>query len=186
MADNQFEIPQAMRDLAEQNMKQARTAYGQLTDFMNQAMGAWMGMMPSNPMAVGFQNVQAQAMEFVMMQTQLAQDCMQAFFAQTQQLQSMVPEASRKPEAQQEMLGSPPSNTMIAGFKDVQGRVVDMAKQNAEHASGLVGKIAGARDTQEILTVQTKFVQEQMQTFVAQMQEIYALIGETLQKSAHG
>ena len=34
VSDNQFEIPKAMRDLAEQNMKQAQTAYGQLTNFV--------------------------------------------------------------------------------------------------------------------------------------------------------
>ena len=34
VSDNQFEIPKAVRDLAEQNMKQAQTAYGQLTNFV--------------------------------------------------------------------------------------------------------------------------------------------------------
>ena len=40
MADNPFEIPQQMRDLAEQNIKQAHAAYEQLTDFATKAVGA--------------------------------------------------------------------------------------------------------------------------------------------------
>ena len=46
MADSPFEIPQTMRDLAEQNMKQAHAAYDQLTDFMTKAMGTWMDALP--------------------------------------------------------------------------------------------------------------------------------------------
>ena len=48
MADTPFEIPQQMRDLAEQNIKQAHAAYEQLTDFVTKAIDAWMGAMPSN------------------------------------------------------------------------------------------------------------------------------------------
>ena len=182
MADNQFEIPKPMRDLAEQNLKQAHAAYGQLTDFVTQAMNAWMGTMPANPMATGFKNIQDQAMEFVTLQTQFAQDCMHAFFTQTQQLFSMNQEAS--PEPEQGAMGALPSNAMVTGFKEVQGHVVAMAKENAESASALVETIAKAQNTQEILTLQTKFVQEQMQAFVDQTQELYGLITDTLQRSA--
>ena len=182
MADKQSEIPHAMRDLAEQNLKQAHAAYGQLTDFVTQAFNAWMGLMPSNPMTIGLKNVQAHAQEFVTVQTQFAEECMQAFFAQTQHLYGLLPEAPGKQE--QGTLGAPPSNVLVTGFKDVQSRVVDMAKKNAESASSLVEKIAKAQDTQQILALQTKFVQDQMQAFVAQTQEIYGLIGDALQKSA--
>ena len=51
MADNPLEIPQAMREQAEQNMKLAHAAYEQLTDFVTKAMDAWMGAMPK-PMAL--------------------------------------------------------------------------------------------------------------------------------------
>ena len=50
MADNPFEIPQAMRDLAEQNMKQAHAAYEQLMDCMTKAVRDW-DALPSNPVA---------------------------------------------------------------------------------------------------------------------------------------
>jgi len=155
-----------------------------LTDFMTQAMNAWMGALPADPMAIGFKNVQDHAMEFVTRQTQFAQDCLQALFAQTQQLYSQIQEASEKSE--HGAVGAPPSNTMVTGFKDVRGRVVEMAKKNAESASAMVEKIANAQDTREILIFQTKFVQEQMQAFVAQSQELQQLIGETLQRSARG
>ena len=188
MSDNQFEVPKAMRNLAEQNMKQAQTAYGQLTNFVTQAMNAWMGTMPANPMAISPKKVQDHAMEFVMLQMQFAQDCMQAIFAQTQMLCDLLQLTPRQSEqseqSKQGAMGAPPSNTMVTGFKEVQDRVVAMAKENAEPASALIERIAKAQDTQEVLTLQTKFVQEQMQSFVAQTQELYGLIADTLAKSA--
>ncbi len=122
MADNPFEIPQTMRDLAEQNMKQAHAAYDQLTDFVTKAMGAWMGAMPSNPVA--------------------------------------------------------------SGFKDVQERAVAMAKNNADSAFAVVEKIAKAQNFQDILTLQTRFAQDQMQAYTQQTQELHKLIGDAVQKSA--
>ncbi len=121
MADNPFEIPQTMRDLAEQNMKQAHAAYDQLTDFVTKAMGAWMGAMPSNPVA--------------------------------------------------------------AGFKEVQERAVAIAKQNADSAFEVVEKMAKAQNFQEILTLQTRFAQDQMQAYTAQTQELHKLIGNAVQKT---
>ncbi len=122
MADNPFEIPQTMRDLAEQNMKQAHAAYDQLTDFVTKAMGAWAGAMPSNPVA--------------------------------------------------------------SGFKDVQDRAVAMAKQNADSAFSLVEKITKAQNLQDILTLQTRFAQDQMQAYTEQTQQLHKLIGDAVQKSA--
>ena len=121
MADNPFEIPQTMRDLAEQNMKQAHAAYDQLTDFVTKAMGAWMGAMPSTP--------------------------------------------------------------GTAGLKDVQERAVAIAKQNADSAFAVVEKMTKAQNFQEILTLQTRFAQEQMQNYAAQTQELHKLIGDVVQKS---
>ena len=43
-----MEIPPAMREMAEQNMKQAHAAYEQLTDFVTHAMDNLMGAMPEN------------------------------------------------------------------------------------------------------------------------------------------
>jgi len=120
MTDNPFEIPQALRDVAEQNLKQAHTAYEQLTDFVTKATDAWIGALPANPMTVGFKDAQDRALEIAMenadsaftfagqiccaqtlqdivtLQTQFAQDRMQAFVTQTQELQSLIGETLQK------------------------------------------------------------------------------------------
>ncbi len=75
MADNPFEIPQTMRDMAEQNMKQAHAAYDQLTDFMTKAMGAWVGAMPANPVASGFKDVQERAVAIAKQNAELGFRC---------------------------------------------------------------------------------------------------------------
>ena len=119
MADTPFEIPQQMRDLADQNIKQAHAAYEQLTDFVTKAVGAWMGAIPS-PMAAGFKDFQDRAAEIakknaelafaliekmakaqniqevLTLQTQFAQDQMKAFTTQTQELHKLIGETVQK------------------------------------------------------------------------------------------
>ena len=75
---------------------------------------------------------------------------------------------------------------MIAGFKEVQDRAVAVSKQNAESAFALVDKITKAQNFQEILTLQTRFAQDQMQAFAAQTQEFHKLIGDAVQKAGRG
>jgi hypothetical protein len=120
MADNPFEIPQALRDVTEQNIKQAHTAYEQVTDFVTKAVGAWMGAMPASPMVAGFKEVQVRTteiakknadsafalvekiakaqnfQEILALQTQFAQDQMKAFTTQTQELYKLIGEAFQK------------------------------------------------------------------------------------------
>jgi len=120
MTDNPFEIPQQLRDVAEQNMKQAHAAYEQLTDFVTKAMDAWMGTMPASPMATGFKDVQHRAaeiakknadsafalvekitkaqnfQEILTLQTQFAQDQMKAFATETQELHKLIGDAVQK------------------------------------------------------------------------------------------
>jgi len=124
MADNPLEIPQTLRDVSEQNVKQAHAAYAQLMDFMTKAMDAWAGAMPANP--------------------------------------------------------------LIAGFKDVQGRALHIARENAESAFTFAGKISNAQTVQDIVTLQTQFVQERMQAFVTQTQQLFSGIEESLQRSERG
>jgi hypothetical protein len=194
MTDNPLEIPQTLRDVSEQNLKQAHAVYEQLTDFVTKATGAWMGATPSNPMTAVFKDVQdriaamakqnagsvfalvqkiAKAQNFqeiVTLQTQFAQDWMQAFVTQAQQLfsEEAVPKSERG--AIGTSMGAMPSNLMTARFKDE--RAVAMAKQNAGSAFALVQKIAKAQNFEEILTIQTRFDQEQMQAYATQMQEL--------------
>ena len=120
MAENPFEIPQQMRDLADQNIKQAHAAYEQLTDFVTKAVGTWMGAMPASPMLAGFKEVQDRAAEIakknaesafaliekmakaqniqevLTLQTQFAQDQMKAFTTQTQELHKLIGETVQK------------------------------------------------------------------------------------------
>jgi hypothetical protein len=120
MAENPFEIPQQMRNLAEQNIKHAHAAYEQLVDFMTKAIDAWMGAMPANPMLTGFKEVQGRAaeiaktnansafalvekiakaqnlQEILTLQTQFAQDRMKAFTTQTQELHKLIGETVQK------------------------------------------------------------------------------------------
>ena len=212
MAENPVEIPQALRDMSEQNLKQARAAYEQFTDFVTKTMGSWMGALPSNPMAAVVKDMQGRAMQIakenaesvftfagkisnaltpqdiVTLQTQFTQDRMQAFVTQMQQLFSVIEEAIQKSErgAMGASMGALPSIPMVAGFKDVQDRAVAMVKKNAESAFALVEKVAKAQNFQEIVTLQTRFAQDQMQAYATEMQELQRLIGEALPKLQHG
>ena len=124
MTHNLFEIPQTVRDRAEQNVKQAHAVYAQFAAFMTKAMDAWTGAMPSN--------------------------------------------------------------FMTTVVKDVQGRAVEIARENAEATFAFAGKISNAQTFQEILTLQTHFAQEQMRAYMAQTQELPRLIGDAFQKLQRG
>jgi hypothetical protein len=120
MTDNPLEIPQALRDMSEQNLKQARAAYEQFTDFVTKTTGAWIGALPSNPMAAVFKDAQDRAMQIAKenaesvftfagkisnaqtpqdiatLQMQFAQDRMQAFVTQTEEFQRLIGETLQK------------------------------------------------------------------------------------------
>ena len=120
MTDNPVEIPQALRDASEHNLKQARAAYEQFTDFVTKTTSAWMGALPSNPMAAVFKDAQDRAMQIAKenaesvftfagkisnaqtpqdiatLQMQFAQDRMQAFVTQTEEFQRLIGEALQR------------------------------------------------------------------------------------------
>jgi hypothetical protein len=119
MANQPFEVPQQLRELAERNVEQARAAYGQFMDAMVQATGMWLGAMPANE--------------------------------------------------------------MTAGFKTVQDRAVRFAKQNAEAGFALASEVASAKNIQDVLAIQSRYAQTQMQTYALQAQELGRLMAETAQ-----
>ena len=119
MAQNPFEMPKAMRDLAEKNVEQAQTAFRQFSDAMTQAMGMWSKAIPAN-------------------------------------------EAT-------------------AGFAAVQDRAVSFAKQNAEAGLALASDLAKVKTPQDILALQSRYTQSQMQAYVQQTQEIGRLMAEAMQ-----
>ena len=79
-----------------------------------------------------------------------------------------------------------PENAMSAGFKDMQGRAMDIAMENADSTFTFAGKINSAQTFQEIATLQMQFAQDRMQACVAQTHELHNLIGEALQRSEPG
>ena len=120
MPQNQlFEIPQQLRELAERNVEQARTAYGQLMDAMAQATGMWMSAMPSNE--------------------------------------------------------------GTSGFKVVQERAIQLAKQNAEACFAAASELGNAKDIQDLLAIQSRSAQTQMQAYALQAQELGRLMVEAAQ-----
>ncbi len=217
MPNNQFEIPQSLCEVSEQNLKQANAAYKQLMDFASKATEALMGVVPENAMSGRFKDVQNRAMDIAMenaettlafagkicnaksfqhilkLETRYVQDRMQAFVTQTQQLLSLIGEALQKSksDAKDACMSATSSNPTIGGFnvahfEDVQDRAVTLAKQNANSAFELVDKMAKAQNIQELLTLETKLAQEQLQAYAGQTQELQRVIGEALQGSARG
>ncbi len=116
-----FEIPQQLRELAERNVEQARTAYGQFMDAMVQATGMWTSAMPAN--------------------------------------------------------------AMTSGFKTVQDRAIKFAKQNAESGFALAAELASAKDITDVLAIQSRYAQTQMQAYALQAQELGRLMAEATQSS---
>jgi hypothetical protein len=63
MAENPFEMPQQLRELAEKNIEQARAAYAQFMDAMTQAVSSW-STTPSNARTSAFNDVQQLGIRF--------------------------------------------------------------------------------------------------------------------------
>ena len=117
----EFQIPQQLRELAEKNVEQARVAYGQFLDGMAEAVRAW----------------------------------------------STVPSA-----------------VMTSGFKVVQERAIQFAKENAEAGFALASELAKAKDLQDVLRLQSNFAQMQMQSYARQAQELGRLMAEATRSGA--
>jgi len=110
-----FEIPQQLRQLAEMNIEQARTAYGQFMDAMAQAMSAW---------------------------------------------------------------SSASANAMTSGFKAAQERAIQFAKENAEAGFALANELTKTKDLQDVIRLQSKFAQKQMEAYARQAQDLGRLMAE--------
>lgn len=114
----QFEIPEAVREMAERNVEQARSAYTQFLDMTRQAQD--MVAKSSDAMAQSTREIQAKAMryaeqnmaanfafagdlarardlkEYVEIQTRYAQRQMQSYSEQAQELGRLLAEAAQK------------------------------------------------------------------------------------------
>ena len=76
-----------------------------------------------------------------------------------------------------------PSTVMASGFKVVQERAIQFAKENADAGFALAGELAKAKDLQDILRLQSNFAQTQMQSYARQAQELGGLMTEAMRSS---
>lgn len=74
-----------------------------------------------------------------------------------------------------------PANSMTSGFKTVQERAVRFAKQNAEAGFALASELANAKDISDVLAIQSRYAQTQMQAYALQAQELGRLMAEAAQ-----
>ena len=77
-----------------------------------------------------------------------------------------------------------PQMEMASGFKVVQERAVRFAKQNAEAGFEMASEIAAAKDLQDVLAIQARYAQTQMQAYALQAQELARLMSEATQSMA--
>ena len=78
---------------------------------------------------------------------------------------------------------SAPSTVMASGFKVVQDRAIQFAKENADAGFALASELAKAKDLQDILRLQSNFAQTQMQSYARQAQELGGLMAEAMRSS---
>jgi phasin len=69
-----------------------------------------------------------------------------------------------------------PSNVMTSGFKVVQERAIQFAKENAEAGFALASDLAKAKDMQDVLTLQSRFAQAQINSYALQAQGLGRLM----------
>ena len=74
-----------------------------------------------------------------------------------------------------------PENQMTSGLKVVQDRAIGFAKQNAEAGLSLASDLAKAKDISEIMSMQGRFAQTQLQSYALQTQELGRLMTEAIQ-----
>jgi phasin len=73
-----------------------------------------------------------------------------------------------------------PSTVMASGFKVVQERAIQFAKENADAGFALASELAKAKDLQDVLRLQSSFAQKQMQSYARQAQELGQLMAEAM------
>ena len=69
-----------------------------------------------------------------------------------------------------------PQNEATSGFKAVQERATRFSKQNADACFNMATELAAAKDIQDILGIQSRYAQIQMQAYATQAQELSRLM----------
>ena len=73
-----------------------------------------------------------------------------------------------------------PSGAPAVGFRAAQDKAIAFAKENAERSFALASDLARAKDVQEVLTLQSRYAQTQMQTFGLQAQQLGWLMTDAM------
>ncbi|MGI8853911.1 MAG: phasin family protein [Methyloceanibacter sp.] len=73
-----------------------------------------------------------------------------------------------------------PARSELGVFKTVQDRAIAFAKENAERSFALASDLAKAKDMPEVLSLQSRYAQTQMQTFGIQAQQLSWLMADAL------
>jgi phasin len=76
-----------------------------------------------------------------------------------------------------------PGSAELRGFRAVQERAIAFAKENAERSFALASELARAKDVQEVLTLQSRYAQTQMQTFGIQAQQLSWLMADAVRNT---
>jgi phasin len=74
------------------------------------------------------------------------------------------------------------ANAMTSGFKAVQERAIQFAKENADAGFALASELAKAKDLQDVLRLQSSFAQKQIESYARQAQDLGRLMAEATQR----
>ena len=77
-----------------------------------------------------------------------------------------------------------PTNELTSGFEAVQTQAVKFAKQNAEAGFQLANDLANAKEVQDVISLQSRYAQSQMQNYALQAQELGSLMAGAVQNKA--
>jgi hypothetical protein len=73
-----------------------------------------------------------------------------------------------------------PPNKMLPGLEAVRERAIEFAKENGERFFGLANALARAKDIQEVLALQSRYAQTQMQSYAAQANELGGMLARVV------
>jgi hypothetical protein len=66
---------------------------------------------------------------------------------------------------------------MTSGLKEIQDLAIRFAKENAEASFSLGNELANAKDLQELASIQSRYVQDQIQAYGRQAEELGRVMG---------
>jgi len=73
-----------------------------------------------------------------------------------------------------------PTNEVTSSFKTIQERGIRFAKQNGEAGFALASELASAKNIQDMLAIQSRYAQTQIQTFGIQAQQLSWMMADAM------